>query len=39
VVRRQNVAGRFADAAHRACPYSNPTQGNIDVILTLTLVD
>jgi osmotically inducible protein OsmC len=31
--RRQEIA----DAAHRVCPYSNATRGNLDV--TLTLVD
>ena len=31
--RRQELA----DAAHRVCPYSNATRGNVDV--TLTLVD
>ena len=28
------AAGRIVEAAHRVCPYSNATRGNIDVTLT-----
>jgi lipoyl-dependent peroxiredoxin len=33
----QDVAERLADAAHRICPYSNATRGNIEVALTTTV--
>lgn len=29
-------AQRLADAAHRVCPYSNATRGNIEVTVTVT---
>ncbi|WP_022882476.1 organic hydroperoxide resistance protein [Gryllotalpicola ginsengisoli] len=29
-------AQALADAAHRVCPYSNATRGNIDVTITVT---
>jgi len=29
------VARDLVDAAHQACPYSNATRGNIDVVITL----
>ena len=29
-------AQELADAAHRVCPYSNATRGNIDVTITVT---
>jgi Ohr subfamily peroxiredoxin len=31
----QQVAARLVDAAHRVCPYSNATRGNIDVSIVL----
>ena len=30
------AAQELADAAHRVCPYSNATRGNIDVTVTVT---
>lgn len=32
----QELAARFVDAAHRVCPYSNATRGNIDVSIMLS---
>ncbi|TQM81686.1 Ohr subfamily peroxiredoxin [Saccharothrix saharensis] len=32
-----DVAERLAAAAHRICPYSNATRGNIDVAVTTTV--
>jgi Ohr subfamily peroxiredoxin len=31
-----DTAQALADAAHRLCPYSNATRGNIDVTITVT---
>ncbi|MET8676951.1 organic hydroperoxide resistance protein [Streptomyces sp. NPDC004647] len=31
----QELAGRLVGAAHRVCPYSNATRGNIDVSIML----
>ncbi|MCC8248178.1 organic hydroperoxide resistance protein [Saccharothrix luteola] len=33
----QDVAEQLAAAAHRICPYSNATRGNIEVALTTTV--
>jgi lipoyl-dependent peroxiredoxin len=33
-IEDHDQAARFVDAAHRVCPYSNATRGNIDVKLT-----
>ncbi|MFI9008896.1 organic hydroperoxide resistance protein [Actinosynnema sp. NPDC053489] len=33
----QDVAERLTAAAHRICPYSNATRGNIEVALTTTV--
>ncbi|MEU4739070.1 organic hydroperoxide resistance protein [Actinosynnema sp. NPDC023658] len=33
----QDTAEQLAAAAHRICPYSNATRGNIDVALTTTV--
>jgi lipoyl-dependent peroxiredoxin len=32
----QELAGRLVGAAHRVCPYSNATRGNIDVSIMLS---
>ncbi|MGP3954304.1 organic hydroperoxide resistance protein [Streptomyces sp. 7N604] len=32
----QDLAARFVGAAHRVCPYSNATRGNIDVSIMLS---
>jgi len=29
------VLERLADVAHRICPYSNTTRGNLDVLITV----
>jgi organic hydroperoxide reductase OsmC/OhrA len=29
------AAQALIDAAHKVCPYSNATRGNIDVVITL----
>lgn len=31
----QETAERLVEAAHKVCPYSNATRGNIDVMLTV----
>ena len=33
-VEDQELAKRIVAAAHKVCPYSNATRGNIDVVLT-----
>ncbi|QFZ23959.1 organic hydroperoxide resistance protein [Saccharothrix syringae] len=33
----QATADRLVEAAHRVCPYSNATRGNIEVALTATV--
>ena len=31
----RSVAQALVDAAHRTCPYSKATRGNVDVVLTV----
>lgn len=33
----QDTAQQLVDAAHKVCPYSNATRGNIDVVLSVTV--
>lgn len=33
----EKIAQEIADKAHRVCPYSNATRGNIDVTVTVTV--